>query len=84
MVEKRNLNMKALENFRLVSRVSTRAVFVTHKVGCVFPMASVSILPHAEFGPPGKRAHFESVQTQTNILANILHSLSIWFGVSSK
>ena len=26
------------------------------KVGCVFPMVAVSILPHAEFGPNDHRA----------------------------
>ena len=79
MVEKRNLNMKALENFRLVSRVSTRAVFVTHKVGCVFPMASVSILPYVEFAPSGKRAHFGSVQTRApkKIEKNSLFFISV-------
>ena len=45
---------------------------LTHKVGCVFPIAVVSILPHAEFGSNDRQ---ENAPHFTYVTKAMLHRL---------
>ena len=75
MAEKRNLNMKALENFRLVSRVSTRFAFFillrsTSQDGSLLKQKSVSLVlrsreVHHLLKPPRQQIQYLRYFNQT-------------------